>query len=59
MQERAAILLQFVRLLDDIEGRKTEEREIEVKLKDGSILKLVVIFSEKSEKIGLKLVKPS
>lgn len=56
MRDRAEVLKNFLRLLNRIEDRLVTEEAIEIKLTDGTVLKLIVLVDKK---VRLKLVKPS
>lgn len=59
MPDTRSVLYKIIQILDAIEERKTEEKDLEVLLKDGSILRLVIIYSDKKDKAKLEIVKPS
>jgi hypothetical protein len=54
MQNRGDVLREFIRLLNMIEEREIFQQEIEVKLKDGTIIKMFVLI----ERPKLTLLKP-
>lgn len=56
MRDRAAVLKTFLRLLNQIEEKLIKEETIEIKMSNGTVLKLVVLIDKK---VQLKLVKPS